>query len=79
MEECLAARGIKREILLDHVIQAAESGWEVRAEWCLSAELLAALRSVVGDGRPQQIRPLLAQLPPGTLYEEVQIFLKSRS
>ena len=65
MEECLAARGIKREVLLDHVIQAAESGWEIRAEWCLSAELLAAVKAVVGDGRPEQIRPLWRNCPPG--------------
>ena len=78
-EECLAIRGITREALLDHVLQAAENGLEVRAAWCLSAETIAALDAVVGDNRPKQIRPLLAQLPPGTRYEEVQIYLKCRS
>ena len=77
-EECLAIRGITREMLLDHVFQAAENGLEVRLSWCLSAETIAALDTVIGDNRPKQIRPLLAQLPPGTRYEEVQIYLKCR-
>jgi ATP-dependent DNA helicase RecQ len=78
-EECLAIRGITREALLDHVLQAAEDRLEFRAAWCLSAETIAALEAVIGDNRPKQIRPLLGQLPPGTRYEEVQIYLKCRS
>ena len=78
-EECLAIRGITRETLLDHVLQAAESGLEIRSSWCLSAEMITALDTVVGDSPPKQIRPLLAQLPPGTRYEEVQVYLKCRS
>jgi uncharacterized protein YpbB len=78
-EECQAIRGITREALLDHVCQAAENGLEVRSAWCLSAEMIAALDKVIGDNRPKQIRPLLAQLPPGTRYEEVQIYLKGRT
>ena len=78
-EECLAVRGITRETLLDHVLQAAENGLKVRSEWCLSVETIAALDFVVGDNLPKQIRPLLAHLPPGTRYEEVQIYLKCRS
>ena len=77
-EECQAIRGITREALLDHVYQAAENGLEVRLDGCLSAETIAALENSVGDNPPKQIRPLLAQLPPGTRYEEVQIFLKCR-
>jgi ATP-dependent DNA helicase RecQ len=75
-EECLAIRAITRETLLDHVLQAAENGLEVRLDWCLSPEMIAALDEVIGDKRPQQIRPLLAQLPPGTRYEEVQLYVK---
>jgi hypothetical protein len=78
MEECMAIRGLRQEVVLDHALRAAESGWAVRPEWCLSPELLAALQAVTGDAVPQQIRPLLAQLPPGTRYEEVQFYLKSR-
>ncbi len=77
-EECLAIRGITRETLLDHVVQATENGLEVRAAWCLPAATIAALEAVIGGNRPKQIRPLLAQLPPGTRYEEVQIYLKCR-
>ena len=58
------------------VCQAAENGLEVRAAWCLSAETIAALETMIGDSPPNQIRPLLAELPPGTRYEEVQVYLK---
>ncbi|MGA2257671.1 MAG: RecQ family ATP-dependent DNA helicase [Thermoguttaceae bacterium] len=78
-DECLAIRGITRETLMDHLLQAAESGLKIRSDWCLSAETIAALNVVVGDDPPKQMRPLLAQLPPGTRYEEVQIYLKCRS
>ena len=77
-DECLAIRGITREMLLDHACQAAENGLEVRVAWCLSGETIAALDALIGDNRPKQIRPLLAQLPPGTRYEEVQIYVKCR-
>ena len=71
-------RGITRESFLDHVLQAAENGLEIRLAWCLCVELIAVLETVIGSSRPAQIRPLLAQLPPGTRYEEVQIYMKCR-
>jgi hypothetical protein len=75
-EECEAIRGIRRDVVLAHVLRAADEGLPVRAEWCLSAELLAAIRRAVPAGGPVEIRPLLDRLPPGTRYEEVQLFLK---
>jgi ATP-dependent DNA helicase RecQ len=78
MAECMAVRGLAREAVLDHAIRATESGWPVRPEWCLPPDRLAAIESVVGQTRPRQIRPLLAQLPPGTLYEEVHLYLQCR-
>ncbi len=76
--ECVEIRGLEnRETVLDHALRAADAGWEVRAEWCLDHELLAAMETLVGDEIPQ-IRPLLSQLPEGTRYEEVQLYLKCR-
>ena len=77
-DECLAIRGITRETLLDHLLQAAEDGLDVRLAWCLPAETIAAMKKLIGGNRPKQLRPLLAQLPPGTRYEEVQVYLKCR-
>ena len=77
--ECMAIRGITRETLLDHVLQAAENGLKIDIASCMEGETIAALEKVVGDNRPKQIRPLLEQLPPGTRYEEVQIYLRCRS
>ncbi len=77
-EECAAIRGLEPDVVLDHALQAADNGLQVRAAWCLTPELLSALESVVGDGQPEQIRPLLARLPEGTRYEQVVLFLKCR-
>jgi ATP-dependent DNA helicase RecQ len=77
-EECAAIRGLEREAVLDHALRAAESGWAVHPEWCLAPELVAALEAMIGEDVPEQIRPLLARLPDGTRYEEVQLFLKCR-
>jgi len=74
----LAIRGINREVALDHLLQASNAGLEIRAAWCLSAELCRALEGLVGESGPQQIRPLLAQLPQGTLYAEVEVYLRSQ-
>ncbi len=78
VEECAAARGLSPQAVLDHALRAVEEGWRVEARWCLPPELLAAVSAVVGEERPRQIRPLLAQLPPGTSYQQVEIFLKCR-
>jgi ATP-dependent DNA helicase RecQ len=76
--ECEVIRGIGREVILDHLSRAIDEGWPLRPEFCFSPQLLAALEQVVGPGRPRQLRPLLAELPEGTRYEEVELFLKCR-
>ncbi len=78
-DECLAIRGITRNVLLDHVLQAAENGLAIEPGWTLAQETIVALDRLVGDERPDQIRPLLARLPAGTRYEEVQIYMRSRT
>jgi ATP-dependent DNA helicase RecQ len=78
VDECAAARGLQSQAVLDHVLRAIEEGWPVEARWCLGPELLAAMAAVVGDDEPRQVRPLLAQLPPGTSRQQVEIFLKCR-
>jgi len=77
--ECMAIRGLEREVVLDHALRAADAGWTVDPGWFLSAESLQALAAVIGPETPERIRPLLSQLPAGTRYEEVQLFLKCRS
>jgi ATP-dependent DNA helicase RecQ len=77
-DECAAIRGISREVVLDHALRAIDSGWKVQAEWLLGAALIAKLTALVGEQQPERIRPLLAKLPNGTRYEEVQLYLKCR-
>jgi ATP-dependent DNA helicase RecQ len=77
-EECAAIRGLKRQVILSHALEAAESGWEVRAQWCLAPELLAALEAAAAGNRAQPVGALLSRLPPGTHPEEVELFFRCR-
>jgi ATP-dependent DNA helicase RecQ len=78
VEECAAIRGLEREVVLDHALRAMEAGWAVDARWFLSEAQLATLEQVIGPEEPKRLRPLLAQLPAGLRYEDVQLFLKCR-
>lgn len=78
VDECTAARGLQREVVLDHALRAIDAGWRVEARWFLTTEQLRALEQLIGPGEPARLRPLLAQLPPGLRYEDVQLFLKCR-
>ncbi len=71
-------RGMSGEVVLDHALRAIDSGWVVKAEWLLDPQLMTRLAELVGPVQPERIRPLLAKLPNGTRYEEVQLFLKCR-
>ena len=75
-DDCTAIRGIDRDLVLDHALRAVDSGWAVEPQWLLEPALIASLAALVGDERPERIRPLLAKLPRGTRYEEVQLYLK---
>ncbi|REK06064.1 MAG: RecQ family ATP-dependent DNA helicase [Planctomycetota bacterium] len=76
-EECASIRSLSEEVVLDHALRAADSGWRIDAGWFLGEEALARIRQVVGDEPPGRIRPLLAKLPRGTRYEDVQLVVKS--
>ena len=78
-DECAAIRGLGTEVVLDHALRAADSGWAIEAGWFLSDEQIAKIRSVVGSEPPARIRPLLGKLPRGTRYEDVQLVVKSQS
>jgi len=78
VNDCVAIRGMAREVILDHALRALEEGWPVRPEQCLSAELAAALDRLAEREPTIQIGPLLAQLPQGAAHQEVQLYLKCR-
>ncbi|HVX11921.1 MAG TPA: RecQ family ATP-dependent DNA helicase [Pirellulales bacterium] len=77
-EECMEIRGCERDVVLDHVLRAAEAGLAVDMRWMLSGAAIEMLAAVIGPAEPPRIRPLLAKLP-GLRYEEVQLYLKCRS
>ena len=78
VDECTMIRACERDMVLDHALRAAESGWPVEMRWLLSAEAIERMSQVIGAGEPARIRPLLAKLP-GVRYEEVQLFLRCRA
>ena len=78
LAECEAIRGLPREMLLDHALQAVESGWQIRVQWCLGPELLTALESTIGPQEPEDLFFMLPNLPIGTRLKEVRLFLKCR-
>jgi ATP-dependent DNA helicase RecQ len=77
-EECMAIRGVSREVVIDHALSACEEGRAVRAEWCLSGDLIAAMEELVGHDSRSQPATLLSRLPPGTRNEELTLFLRCR-
>jgi hypothetical protein len=76
-DECASIRGFSPEVVLDHALRAADAGLEVDAAWFLSAAAIARIEQALGSTQSSRIRPLLARLPRGTRYEEVQLVLKT--
>jgi ATP-dependent DNA helicase RecQ len=78
LQECSTIRGLTPEVVFDHVVRAADAGCPVELGWLISPERARRFEEVIGPTAPERIRPLLARLPRGTRYEEVQFFLKCR-
>jgi len=67
-EECQEIRGLDREALLAHLLEASRSTLAVDAAWVLSAEQLAVLQKSSGNGRaPRGVSPCEAELYWATL------------
>jgi ATP-dependent DNA helicase RecQ len=77
-QDCAAIRRLDEEVILDHAIQAVENGWPLRPEWCVAPKLIESLDRLVSHEASPMIRPLLAELPPGTRYQAVQLYLLCR-
>ncbi len=76
--ECAQIRNLDLEVVRDHALRAVQSGLEIDLAWFLSEQKIEALERVIGDSAPKRIRPLLAQLPRGTRYEDVQLYVACR-
>ena len=77
--ECAAIRSLcRRRGARPCPARGRRRACEVDAAWFLRAESIARSKHVVGPVAPTRIRPLLAKLPRGTRYEDVQLVLKSR-
>ena len=77
-DECRKIRKLDEDVLFDHVLRAAREGRQVEARWLLSPEQLATLEAAMGDGGQAAVQALLARLPAGIKYRDVQLYLLSR-
>ncbi|MDA7979363.1 MAG: RecQ family ATP-dependent DNA helicase [Pirellulales bacterium] len=77
--ECAQIRNLELEVIRDHAFRAAQAGLTVELTWFLSAEKIAAMEDMIGDSNPKRIRPLLSELPRGTRFEDVQLYLACRA
>jgi ATP-dependent DNA helicase RecQ len=76
-KECQAALGMDANELLDAALRAAEEGWPVAAEWCLSVDEQMHLTHLVTTEPGIKHRPQSAKLPPGLSYQHLQWFLRT--
>jgi ATP-dependent DNA helicase RecQ len=77
-DDCRQIRSVDFDTLFDHVLRAAREGQPIDARWLLTAEQIADLEAAVGDGAPSRLRSVLAKLPQGVKYRDVQLYLLSR-
>ncbi|MCI0362045.1 MAG: helix-turn-helix domain-containing protein, partial [Planctomycetaceae bacterium] len=77
-DECRHIRGLDPDTLFDHVLRAAREGQPIDAAWLLTPQQLSALAAAIGNASPQQLKAVLANLPAGIKYRDVQLYLLSR-
>ncbi|MEX2173890.1 MAG: RecQ family ATP-dependent DNA helicase [Pirellulaceae bacterium] len=76
--ECCQIRNLDADTVFDHVLRAAREGEPVQVQWLLSPAQVAALAAALGEAPHGNIRSLLANLPAGIKYRDVQLYLLSR-
>jgi ATP-dependent DNA helicase RecQ len=77
-DECRQIRKLDDDTIFDHVLRAAREGHPVEAAWVLSPEQRSRLELAIGDGSPSRVQAILAKLPAGIKYRDVQLYLLSR-
>jgi ATP-dependent DNA helicase RecQ len=77
-DECRQIRKLDDDTIFDHILRAAREGHAVQAAWVLSPEQIAKLDQAIGDGEQSRINAVLAKLPAGIKYRDVQLYLLSR-
>jgi ATP-dependent DNA helicase RecQ len=75
-DECTAVRGITKNTVFEHALQAAENGYTVKPEWMLSGELLSTLKSLPVEFLFGDWNDLQARLPQTATREEVLLYRK---
>ena len=76
--ECREIRRLDDDTFCDHVLRSARDGRPIDAAWVLTREQLATLATAVGDASPERLQAVLARLPAGIKYRDVQVYLLSR-
>ena len=76
VQQCAEIRQVDEQAIWDHALMALENGLHIDPAWMLSSSLIKAIEEAIRCGTTNRVRPLLEQLPDGTRYQEVQLFLK---
>ncbi|MBN2024600.1 MAG: RecQ family ATP-dependent DNA helicase [Pirellulales bacterium] len=79
LDECVRVRGLPRETLVDHAIQAAADGRPVPVELCFDPRAMERLRRVVLPGQEEPDLATRDGLPDGISRKEVLLYLRCRS
>src|SRR5690606_23649477 len=54
VDECMAIRGLSRDVVLDHVLRSIDEGKAARAEWFLSPTVIRRLQARIGPTTPER-------------------------
>jgi ATP-dependent DNA helicase RecQ len=76
--ECREIRRLDEDTFADHLLRAARDGRPIDVAWVLTRQQIATLAEAVGDGSPERLKAVLARLPAGIKYRDVQVYLLSR-
>jgi ATP-dependent DNA helicase RecQ len=76
--ECREIRRLDEDTFCDHMLRSARDGRPIDARWVLTKDQIETLAAAVGDGSPQRLKAVLARLPAGIKYRDVQVYLLSR-
>lgn len=78
LEECQWIRRLDYDKVYNHLLQAARDGHPVDRRWLLTESQIVLLDEVIGDRPLEEVQQLMAKLPSGARYKDVQLYLLTR-
>jgi len=79
LPECATIRDIEPNLIVDHMIQAVEQGWDVNLEWLLTRELIGELQESLEVNPDIGLKGLTQRFSGRASQSRILFFLKCRS